>query len=565
MTTPAEPPQHPALPNQPATNQPATDQPTGGYPQPEYPATGFPQPGFPHPHLEPGYAGPGGPGPGYPAQVYQTPAHQAPGYPWPAPPAPDGPTLTGSSGRTWLWVALGSVAFVVVIAIAAVIVVAGSDGGSDSATAALAPGDDTVHAEEIESIPRPSSNDVASMPAEPSAKWSAGAAVPGWWGASATALVLGSAERSPSVTVVDSATGRTRFRQEVPPGRFVDLCGATDTRIACTTAASETAPETLLVLDAHSGTRIADTPLPWQPSAVQGVHAVGDRFVVTYGSSTSPGAVIATDTNGTVTWSGQGSGVAADQPVIVQADSPLPNTNEVSLLRASDGKQIVSLSRSSIPRFPAVPFTVYQGGVAVINPQGTGTDFYSVDGTKTASLQGWAPAAQNDDSGSPAPAAPVLGRIAADIGKTSHIIGAANPRTGHIIWRRTGSEFNGVRLSAVMVGDLLGARLGLGGHSSQPSTDDGNPHPDGPLQLFDPLTGAVRSVPVAIGPTQSTTDVLSTDGKRLITSRGPTLTAYDLATGAQAWQFQSDGQTLRSAGSLIFGTGGPDGVSSIGP
>lgn len=98
-----------------------------------------------------------------------------------------------------------------------------------------------------------------------------------------------------------------------------------------------------------------------------------------------------------------------------------------------------------------------------------------------------------------------------------------------------------------------------------PSANDDNPNPDGPVQLFDPLTGAVRSVPITIGMTQTTTDVLNTDGTRLITSRGATLTAFDLATGAQAWQLPSDGQSLRSAGSHIFGTGGSDGVSSIGP
>ncbi|WP_240524230.1 PQQ-binding-like beta-propeller repeat protein [Gordonia polyisoprenivorans] len=571
MTTPVDPPEHPAVPDQPATDQPATDQPAT-----DQPAPGYPQPGYPpQPYPGPGYAGPGNAAQGYPAQGYQTPAypasayqaptHQAPGYPWPAPPAPGGPTPTGSSGRTWLWVALGSVVFVVVIAIVAVIVVAGSDGGSDSATAALAPGDDTVHAEESGSIPRPPSNDVASMPAEPSITWSSGPALPGWWGASTTALVLGSREYSPSVTVIDAATGRSRFVHALPPGRFVDLCAATDTRIACATATKDAPSETLTVLDARTGARIADTPLPPGPNGVQSMHAVGDRFVMTYGSSTSPGAMIATDSDGTVTWSGRGSGVAADQPIIVQADSPPPNSDEVSLLRASDGKQIVSLSRSSIPRFPTVPFTVYQGGVAVINPQGTGTDFYSLDGTKTGSLQGWAPAAQNDDTGAPAPPAPILGRIAADLGKTSHIVGAANPRTGHIIWRRTGSEFNAVQLSAVMAGDLLGLRLRQGGGSTAPSTNDGNPNPDGPVQLFDPLTGAVRSVPITIGMTQTTTDVLSTDGTRLITSRGATLTAYDLATGAQAWQLQSDGQSLRSAGSHVFGTGGSDGISSIGP
>ncbi|MGC4933877.1 PQQ-binding-like beta-propeller repeat protein [Gordonia sp. DT30] len=566
MTSPVDPPEHPVAPGPP---QPVPLQP--GYPSPGYPGPEY----APTSHLGQGYSGPGYAGPGYAGPGYVTPgypmpgpAHPAPGGPpWPAPPGGGPPPPSKSPRRTWLWIALGAVAFVVVavIVIVTVVVVAGSGDDGDSAATALVPGDDTVHPEEIGSIAHPVPADLAPMPTEPTVKWSSGRSLPGWWGANSTALILGSEEYSPSVTVVDAATGRTRFTSALPPGRFIDLCAATDARIACATATKGPGAESLTVLDAHTGAHIADTPLPAQSNAVQQMYAVGDRFIVSCASATESGTMISTDANGTVTWSGQGSGVAGDQPIIVRTDAPLPNSSELSLLRAADGKPIASLSRSTARRFPTVPFTVYQGGVAVMNAQGTGTDFYSSDGTRTGFAPGWAPAAENYNIGSPAPPAPILGRIASSVSKTSHIIGAANPMTGHLIWRRTGSEFTASRLTAEMTGDLLGIRLGKAGGSTDPSTYGGTADTDGPLQLFDPMTGANRSVPIKVDPKEYLTDVLNTDGERLITSNGSTLTAYDMATGQQAWEFRTDGEHLINEASAVYSTVGYDGVSMIGP
>lgn len=470
------------------------------------------------------------------------------------------------SSRPMLWIGLG-VGVTVVVAVVALVVVLLVGSGGETPSEAMAPGDDSVHPEEIASIAAGPAQALAPMPTEPSAAWAVHPELTSW-ATSATTIVLAASENAPVATVIDAATGRDRFTVTMPAGLVLNGCAITGDRIGCMAAAVNNArPDVLMVIDADGGRVVATTTLP-AGEHFQDIYGVGDRFIVKRQGadpSTDIGDMVGLDLSGRTMWRQPGAFALADQPIVVRPSDSSPTPERIDFLRATDGQTIVSATNT---RHLAVPWTGFAGGIAVVNSEGTGTDIYRADGTKTASVLGWKPADEQGPTATSLPPVPILGRLAENPNDNSFTIGAANPSTGHILWRTTGSQFNAYRLSADMVGNLIGIRVGAEGAPDSPAHSDDDDFVNGPLQLLDPVSGTVRSTRLQIPRPTTVGAAFTTDGERVIAAdeSANALVAYDLDTGAQVWRLAGTYTDQYTAvGPRMYNLGRVDGTQLLAP
>lgn len=461
------------------------------------------------------------------------PPHPGYGPPPQFPPPGGGYPVPAKKSRLGLWIGLGlgAMTMLVVIAVVVVVVIVNAKDDDTPKGSPLAAGDDSVHPAEIADVPRPESLDFAPMPSPPSVRWtsprlSERKAAP-------SALVLAAPKDARSITVIDAQSGRTRFDATLPGGTLLTRCAIAPDRIACIAATADR-HETVLIFDALDGRVVARTALPPSTDYVQDIWAVSDRFVLKRGTEMETGFMYGLDLSGRIQWTEKGTHIVADKPVIIRTDDFGPSPDKVDLLRVSDGKKFASYS-SRTSNF-TVPWFVYDNGVALAKDDGTGTDFYSFDGSKTSTLLGWHPALEQGHHDTAVPPVPIVGRTVDPKFQNSFIIGAANPATGHILWRATGSEYFATRLFGRMYGNLLGLRLGPIGKAALPGGKSEEAKAEAPTRLFDPISGEVRNPSMKIPSRLYVTDVGGSDGSRIIVGSQRKLTALDIATGTTAWE-----------------------------
>lgn len=84
-------------------------------------------------------------------------------------------------------------------------------------------------------------------------------------------------------------------------------------------------------------------------------------------------------------------------------------------------------------------WSVFHGGIAIQNANWTGTDIHDLDGEKKSSIAGWEPVGYQNVYTTASPL-PLLARLNETNYPDDHTFAAANPATGHLLWRISGSE-----------------------------------------------------------------------------------------------------------------------------
>lgn len=460
-------------------------------------------------------------------------------YPGPPPPSAYGPPMnqprrdlpppsTPARKRIWPWVvgvALVVIAIVIGSAITWINVAPGR------APTALVEGDETVYPGEAAAMKRPDvMPPLIPLPTEPRldtiAKPTDG--LVGEQSIDATTVVISYA--TGSVTALDAATGKLRFRTPIGADS-VSGCAITDSRIGCVIEPEDYrragVPYRLAVLDQTTGKILSDNAFPndLEPDSI---YAASGRFLVTTASSPESD-VHAYDTSGRPSWSGRGSYVVPGTDIVV-SDSEKTST-PVRFLRISDGKKIAEAS----PTLGVTSWTVFRGGVAVATDNGRNTDFYRSDGTRTATLRGWRPIL-TPSHGLPdaTPALPLVGRALRSPSYDSQTIGAANPETGHLLWKKSDQQFSGRGMHGQAVGPLVALSVGTPGPVGEPTIPADEPF--GAWVVMDPYTGNITSERIEPPEETYTNEGFTSDGTRLIALRQGTATAFDIASGRQAWE-----------------------------
>lgn len=172
-------------------------------------------------------------------------------------------------------------------------------------------------------------------------------------------------------------------------------------------------------------------------------------------------------------------------------------------------------------------------------------------------MKGWRPVVLQSENPGPALPLPLLGRMAEKDVYDSTTIGAANPTTGHLLWKQTRSEFTGRRMLASTVGNNIAAYVGPENGQTGPALID-DPEFRQAVVVLDPLTGHIVSRRMPIPQRQYIGESNVSDGANIIAVRLKTVTGYDISSGQRVWQVTIGGDSPRTtvAGHRIFG--GPD-------
>lgn len=463
-----------------------------------------------------------------------------------------------------MWFAIGgAVLFIVVVVVAVVSIVVITGGPGGAADDALMPGDDSVHPGEASSlnVSVSTSGMVAPLPRQPTLQ-----PLPGYAQASENvqdgndSTVILTADDGTTLIGIDATTAAPIFRTTAPAGARVRDCVPAGDRIGCTaemTDESGTNQFGLAIIDAHTGAIIATTPVPALNESYA-MYGTSDRIIVKTGPQ-HVDTLIAFDLSGHQVWTAQGSQVFPDAGIVVRDDlSPA----DATFLNAETGSPIAHLKYDGVY---ATAWEVYRDGVAILNPDHNGTDFYRADGTKLGSLKGWRPLVFQADEVVAAMPAPMVGRMAnADVYDSS-TIGAANPATGHLVWRIARQEFTGRRMFAWPIGHQIAVSVTDDGTVTGPRLVDDTSFQKA-VVVLDPLTGQVVSARMAVPKVNLVADMNVSDGQRLIALRSSAVTAFDLTSGQQVWQLTTPGEypSVTSSGHRIFVTPSESAVGIVG-
>ncbi len=495
----------------PAYGRPPGYGPPPGYGQPPYAPPGYGQP----PYAPPGY----GPPPGF-------------GPPPPPPPVP-------RKRRLGPWFALGGVALVTVI-VAAVAIVALVVSRADDDQ--LMAGDDSVHPAEVSSLKPPESQSrmVAPLASQPALRPLPGdPASPVSVADSDDSMSVVIAGRGSTLIGIDAATTAVRFRAGAPAGVSFQGCVIAGDRIGCVAYANGNAGTVygLAIVDKRTGATLTNVALP-EMTGVPPMYGTADRIIVKTGFEFTD-TMLGFDLSGRQVWTAPASYVFPDAGIVVRDDS---KSSTVTFLNAESGSPIADVNWDG---YFNTAWEVYRDGVAVLNADRDGTDFYRVDGTKSASLKGWHPVLVQGDYDDAVPPVPLVGRMANAAVYDSTTIGAANPATGHLLWKQTRSEFSGNSQAGMVVGSQIVAFVGKEGGPTGPMLRDDRT--EDVVSVLDPMTGRITSARIHVPRLLTDAALIASDGQRLIVLQAPAVTAFDLTSGQQVWKVNNPPNNPRAA------------------
>jgi hypothetical protein len=436
------------------------------------------------------------------------------------PPGP--PRLRGWWVAAALAVAVAVVAAVVVVVV--VVVKGRSDGDDQAAPSEVMAWDDTLYPQEIPSVFRAVARYelLRFVSARPEPVWTTpvGDSPPDVVGGDDTIVML---RHGTYLTGLAADTGAPRWPS-------VDLhvapvsCAVHMNRIGCVASAGAGSDSSVFFLDAGSGDLLRTVKVPNRD--LRWIAVAGDRFVVTPDGVTSDdkGFAAGYTTEGDEVWTrdgNEGMYVVASQRVLVDGT---PSGDEVSFVSTDDGRVVLRSTRAREGR--DMTWNVFHGGIAIQNEDWTGTDIYDVDGKKRSSVVGWQPVGYQSVYTTASPL-PLLARLKETRYPDDQTIAAANPETGHLLWRISGPELTHQVATAY---DKLMVKV------NAPTTGRDV------IRVYDAYSGEPVSPPIDMTASVSVEVYwIRTDGDRLVynyidSSTGYSEAAYLIATGEKSWE-----------------------------
>ncbi|GJJ17207.1 hypothetical protein [Mycolicibacterium mageritense] len=441
-----------------------------------------------------------------------------------AAPSPTPPTPVAHKRRPWILLPLVLIGLVVTV-VAGLVVINKTTG--DGAREWPVTADETVHPDEAAGLPRASAGRLtAPMPGQLPAVV-ATTSVPGEIIGGNVDFVVATQLSAPGRTDIRFADPRTGA--DVRPANWIDTelgkwqgigqhCAFADrNRVGCLTYHQNDPNKTVLViLDHQTGTpiRAVETTRKYDELV-----AAGERFILI--SEVNSHMATGIDLDGREVWTTEATTVLPNQSVM--AFEPEDYSQPTRFMSTIDGHEILT---APAPRAPQIDhptgrkWGAYNGGIAVLNEERTATDFYDVNGVKTASLAGWRPQGGMHNRGDGTPL-PIVTRIEPTEGDTK-LIGAANPATGHLLWK------------ADFVDDSLPGKLMSGRGEFAVLKDPSSSSSIEKYVVFNCYTGERSALtPKAnIGVIGQT----STDGERILFSHSEGAEMFDLRTGTRLWE-----------------------------
>ena len=457
--------------------------------------------------------------------------------------------------RGW-WVAAALTAAVAVVAATAVLVVNGrsdgdSGGSNQAGSANVTEWDDTLYPQEIPSVLRALARDelLQSVSARPAPVWTTpvGDGQPDVVGGDDRIVTL---RLGTYLIGLDADTG-------APSWPIVDLhdaavsCAVHENRIGCVASASNGSDSSVFIVDADSGNLLKTLKVPNQD--LRWIVVAGDRFVVTTDSVSRDdrGFAAGYTTEGDEVWTHEGNEgmyVVASQRVLVDGT---PSSDKVSFVRTEDGREVLRSTRARDGR--DLTWNVFHGGIAVQNEDWTGTDIYDVDGEKRSSVAGWEPVAYQSLYTTASPL-PLLARLKETNYQDDHTIAAANPETGHLLWRISGEELTHQIATA---DDKMMVKI----NDPAASTSTTGPTGREVVRVYDCYSGEPVSPPIDMtGSVSVEVYWIKTDGSRLVynyidSDAGYTEAAFLIATGEKSWEIPLAGHSGYPGGAIVAATG----------
>jgi len=305
-------------------------------------------------------------------------------------------------------------------------------------------------------------------------------------------------------------------------------------------------------VDAGSGNLLKTVKVPNQD--LRWITVAGDRFVVTTDSASpdDKGLAAGYTTEGDEVWTRKGNDdmyVVASQHILVDGTY---SGNEVSFVSTEDGREVLRSTRARAGR--DVTWNVFHGGIAVQNGDWTGTDIYDLEGRKKSSVAGWEPVPYQNPYTSASPL-PLLARLEETDYQDDHTIAAANPDTGHLLWRISGPELS-QRIATA--DDKLLVKVTAPDGSSEPTT---GPTGQEFVRVYDCYSGKSVSPPIDMtGSVSVEVYWIKSDGTRLVynyidSGKGYSEVAYDMATGKKSWEIATAGHSGYPGGAIVAATG----------
>ncbi|MEO3818045.1 protein kinase [Plantactinospora sp. B24E8] len=518
----------PTAPPQPTG--PTPPQPAGPTPVTAHPVAAAHQPGHPNQAGHPSQPGePGHPGqPAYPGPLTH------PGHP-------------GSRARLRQVVAAALLAAFVVLAVTAVFVIRLTTGQQD-----LTAWDDKLYPEEIPSIFRVSLRDellrLTSQP--PAPVWTARVqgSQPTVLGGDSTIVLLRSGT---SLVGLDMRTGDERWSRVDLTGP-VTSCAVRENRIGCVAGAGNGADSTVVFLDTDTGETVQTVKAPNRE--LTSMVVADDRFVALGTRAEEGGFAAGYTTEGDPVWTREGH----DDMYVAPTEGLLVDTrfdaDEVVFVDTADGREVLRSARVSKER--DLTWNVFRGGIAIQNQDWTGTDIYDLDGTRKSSVAGWEPAAYQNRYAPTSPL-PLLVRLG---GPAPHhpardTVAAANPNTGHLLWRISGPELS-TRMATV--GEYLVMNVAAPGTSGDSERTD-----QSFVRVYNCVTGEPLSPPIDMAGRNAVEPYwIESDGSRLVYSQitdnaqSPYITiGYDISSGQRDWELPMTTRPEYVGGGIVAGTG----------
>jgi serine/threonine protein kinase len=362
---------------------------------------------------------------------------------------------------------------------------------------------------------------------------------------------------------IDMRTGKQRWP-------YLDLrdypaeCAVRENRIGCVSPASNGSDSTVFFLDAGTGKIVKTVKVPNRE--LHSIVVSGDRFIATTEVPGEKGFAAGYTTEGDQVWTREGNAdlyVSADEGILV--DSAY-DANDVVFVDTADGREVLRSTRPDDANRD-LAWTVFTGGIAIQNQDWTGTDIYDLDGEKRSSVAGWEPA-RYQSTYRPSSPLPLLARLKPSSYQDENTVAAANPETGHLLWRLSGPELS---TQLETVGDKLVMKVA---DPDAPSDVAGEPTSTGKefVRVYDCFTGETLSPAIDMTRTTSVEPYwIQTDGYQLIytyVEGDPPMSnltvGYDIASGKKSWELplaSRPGYPGGFPGGKIVASSGPEAVS----
>jgi hypothetical protein len=361
---------------------------------------------------------------------------------------------------------------------------------------------------------------------------------------------------------VDINTGTQRWP-------FIDLqdapasCAVRENRIGCVTPASDGSDSTVFFLDTGSGQIVKKLKVPHQE--LSSIVVSGDRFIAVTDVPDRKGFAVGYTTEGDQVWTREGYKgmyVSASQGILV--DSAYDAT-EVVFVSTADGREV--LRSTSVTTKRDLVWNVFRGGIAIQNEDWTGTDIYNLRGEKMSSVAGWEPVAYQNRY-DPSSSLPLLARLKDSSYPDEHTIAAANPETGHLLWRISRPDLS--RRQMATVGDKLIVKL-----TDSDTPRDSTGRPISPLQelvsVYDCITGELLTSSINMTRNHPVEPYwIKSDGHKLVytyVNDGPqsryVMVGYDINSGGKTWELLLESQPGYPGGRIVAASS-PEAVSLFG-